>query len=285
MSEPVQLQSGPASVELLPSRGCNISNWRAFGRDIFYVDQSSLASPSIKYKGGNPIMFPIFSTLRLDGEGHLLYDGRHICLEQHGIARISPHWTPLSVDKSTARFQLKSCDSTRKIFPFDFELDLSVELQPDALVFEQKVFNPSTRDELPFSAGFHPYFKVSDPANCEISGIPVGTSYDMRLNSGETALGQHYCGRLPLGIQEINHHFVGPMRTLRLRDRLTGHDVTIRVSNDYRCLTVWSLPGEPFVCVEPNTGRRGALENRENLLHLQPGQSWKGQVRFELSSS
>ena len=118
--------------------------------------------------------------------------------------------------------------------------------------------------------------------HCEVSGIPVGARHDVRLNSGEKELGAHHAGTLPLGRREVNHHFRPQRGQVRLRDRLTGRDILLEISPSYPCLTVWSLPGEPFVCVEPVSARRGAFETREDLVRLPPGETWKGWLRLRL---
>ena len=89
---------------------------------------------------------------------------------------------------------------------------------------------------------------------------------------------------LPLGYEEINHHMVNQARKVTLKDRKTTRRVSITPCPSYPCLTIWSEPGNPFVCLEPNSARRGAFETRELLNQLPPQQSWSGSVIFTVEN-
>lgn len=278
----IKLQNKTSSLHLLPYRGGAVSNWKIKQKDILYLDPTTYHSSSIKFQGGIPVMFPIFSTLNLDGSDKLIYDGKKIKLAQHGLARLQSNWKANHNTENEVSLYLMSSEDTLSIFPFPFELEIQYRLGEQHLDIEQTVTNPGT-SHLPFIAGFHPFFKVSHPKNCEISGIPYGTPYYLQLNSGERDFHAKYQSSLNLGHEEINHHFRGNFQQLRLRDRLNATDILI-TSSGYPCTTVWSEPHRNFVCIEPNTGRRGAFETRKDLIRLAPKTSWKGKMRFKVNS-
>lgn len=279
----IQLQNQQSKLSIDPSRGANVNTWTIEGHDIFYVDPISHAQPNVKYVGGNPVMFPIFSTLGLNGESHLLYDGKSINLSQHGLARLSREWKYELIDESSVRLTLCSSAGSLRVFPWEFELTVTYTLLEHQLQLSQSVRNTGT-STLPFVTGFHPYFSVSRASNCEVIGLLEGTPCQKISNHGPDDLNAHLPHRLDLANNEINHHFVSHARHTQLVDRLNGRRIAVRPDKNYPCLTVWSEPQKPFVCLEPVTGRRGAFETRENLIRLAPDELWTGGLEIEVLS-
>ncbi len=277
----IELKSKSSKLILLPDRGLNCASWTVQDKEVFYVDPVSFNHHEVKYKGGNPPMFPIFSTLAMNGDSHLNYQGHGLYLAQHGFARLAQDWQILKQNKNSCTCMLIDSDVSLAIFPFPFELTIEFRLDDHRLTLRQSLRNPGNTP-LPFVAGWHPYFKVSDPRHCRIEGLPLGVQYDYRPNRGDSLPRQLYDGHLPLGLEEVNHHFSSAPRELKLVDLDDKRDILIASTSVYRCVTCWSEPGEPFVCLEPVTGRRGALESGENLTLLAPGAEWHGQVVFSV---
>jgi galactose mutarotase-like enzyme len=274
------LNNGSAQLGVSPYRGAATCFWKINGKDIFYVDQKSLKKKDLKFVGGNPVMFPIFSSLGLNGQTQLRYDGFNIQLPQHGLARLSTEWRSNLNEPNQLSLYLSSSAETLRIFPWDFILEMTYTLGETSLTLEQKVINTGNKT-LPFVAGFHPYFQVSDPKHCELSGLREGQPCYFVSNYGPDDMQAHLPSRLPLGTAEVNHHFDNSARTITLKDRLNGRRVSITPHN-YPCATIWSEPGRPFVCIEPVTGRRGAFESRENLVRLPVGECWQGKIVMQV---
>lgn len=279
----IELKNGKASYVINPYRGGASCSWKVDGQDIFYVDKTSYSKPTIKFKGGNPICFPIFSTLGLYGQETTLYDGRNLSLPQHGLARLSSQWRANLDSNASAKLYLQHSPETLKDYPYPFELEVTYYLYEDGLRLTQKVYNPGT-SPLPFVIAFHPYFKVSDPLNCEVSGYLPGTPCYAIPNHGTHDFKANMPDQLPLGREEINHHMVTGSRKITLKDRLTTRRISLHPSGEYPCLTLWSEPNQPFICMEPTSGRRGAFQTRENLTRLAPGDSWEGQIEIRIEN-
>lgn len=273
----IQLKTSHSQAQIDPARGANLCSWSIQGRDIIYVDPSSYAKDQVKFVGGNPVMFPIFSTLGLHGENHLRYNGKSIQLNQHGLARLSKRWQAKQHRDNHVRLSLRSDEDSRKIFPWEFELVVEVELREHGMQLRQIVTNTG-EETLPFVAGFHPYFCMSSAEHAEIVGLREGIPCYATSNHGPDDLKAHLPHRLPFGSAEVNHHFASEARTVQLIDRLKGRRIKITPSPEYPCLTVWNEPGQAFVCVEPVSGRRGAFQTREHLTRLAPQNVWKGQI-------
>ena len=273
----IVLQNGKAKLAINPYRGAATCFWQMDGRDIFYVDQTSYRKKEMKFVGGNPIMFPIFSTLGLLGQSQLRYDGKFVDLPQHGLARLSSSWRSNLLQENQLQLYLSSSPESLKIFPWDFNLQVTVTLGENSLVLEQKVINTGT-ETLPFVAGFHPYFQISDPIHCELSGLKEGQPCYFVSNHGPSEYNGHLPAKLALGSAEVNHHFNNESRAIKLVDRLSGRRIVVAPDENYPCATIWSEPGRPFVCVEPVSARRGAFETREHLLRLAAGETWCGKI-------
>jgi galactose mutarotase-like enzyme len=277
----IELINEQARCEILPYRGAATGHWQINGKDILYVEPESFASSNMKFVGGNPVMFPIFSTLGLEGQSELHYNGQLIQLPQHGLARLSSEWRANQTKEHQVKLYLNDSEKTRSLFPFPFSLEQTYTLGANSLTLEQKVTNHGTSD-LPFVIGFHPYFAVSDPKHCEMSGILPHRPCYFVSNHGPDNMDSHLPSTLPLGDEEVNHHFHQGHHTVTLKDRLVGRTITMERSPSYQCMTVWSEPHRPFVCIEPVTGRRGAMETREHLIRLAPNTSWSGSVRIRV---
>lgn len=279
----IELKNGKASYLINPYRGAASCAWTVAGQEIFYIEPESYAAPKIKFKGGNPICFPIFSTLGLHGEDHLIYDSLKINLPQHGLARLSSRWRANLDSPASAKLYLQHDEETMKVYPFPFELEVTYYLFEDGLRLVQRVYNPG-KATLPFVMAFHPYFKISDPLNCEVNGYLPGTPCFAIPNGGHHNYQAHMPQMLALGREEINHHMVTGSRKITLKDRLSTRRISLHPSGEYPCLTIWSEPGQPFVCMEPTSGRRGAFETRDNLIRLSPGKTWEGQIEIRIES-
>jgi galactose mutarotase-like enzyme len=279
----IKLKNGEASYLINPFRGAASCSWKIANQDILYIEPKSYSGPQLKFKGGNPICFPVFSTLGLHGENTLHYGSRKLFLPQHGLARLSSRWRVNLDSSASAKLYLQHDEETLKAYPYPFELEISYCLYEDGLRLMQKVYNPGNT-ELPFVIAFHPYFKVSDPQNCEVSGYLPGTPCYAIPNAGTHDFQAHMPQNLPLGHEEINHHMVTGSRKITSKDRLSSRRISLHPSGEYPCLTLWSEPGQPFICMEPTSGRRGAFETRENLVRLAPGKSWEGQIEIRIES-
>ena len=124
----IHLSAGKAKYTINTIRGASTCQWSIDGKDIFYIEPKSYAGKQIKFKGGCPVMFPIFSTLKSNGESSLYYNGKLIQLPQHGLARLSTCWRVNQESESSARLYLQTHKESLDDFPFAFELEVLYEL-------------------------------------------------------------------------------------------------------------------------------------------------------------
>jgi galactose mutarotase-like enzyme len=254
------------SLRLVPERGGLVTGWRSGGREWLYLDEARFADPTLSVRGGIPVLFPICGNL--PGDRLPLPQG-DTTLRQHGFARDLP-WTlePLADGEGVA-LTLVDDATSRAAFPFAFALRLELRLGAGSLTIAARVSHtgPPEAPPMPFSLGFHPYFRVSDPAAVELVGLPE-RCFD-HLSQTEVATSSQL-ERLGAGVDLLAR----PLGTaVTLRDPAAGTTLSLELTAPLDRVVVWSDPPRPMVCLEPWSGPRGALLSGDGRLTLAPGDS------------
>ncbi len=76
---------------------------------------------------------------------------------QHLFSFIATSGKQSTETAASLTLELNSNEATRQVYPFDFQLIFTYQLQGNSLKIHQKVINLSP-EKMPFSIGFHPYF-------------------------------------------------------------------------------------------------------------------------------
>lgn len=124
------------------------------GEEVFFVSETGT--------GGMPLCWPWFGGL-----------GPREDSLRHGIARYRDFevvaTNRMAGDVATLTLRLVSDDETRRLFPHDFALTVSVRLSDRLTV---TMTGENTGGE-PFAVteAFHPYFAVADSRKCRVEGI------------------------------------------------------------------------------------------------------------------
>ena len=251
----VPLRSGELSVEIDPL-GAQLSVLRdSHGRDLLWN-----GDPAI-WAGRAPILFPIVGALR---NGQYRVGAKTYQLPRHGFAR-GKRFEVIETAAGAATFRLSADDSTRAVYPFQFQLDVRFALQGATLSITSSVRNFG-REVMPASIGYHPGFRWPLPF-----GQPRAAHF-IELAAAEGATIRRLDGA---GLLTPERHPTPVVnRRLALEDGLFRDDVVIfdeirsrsvtygapqgpriRVSYpDASYLGVWTKPGAPFICIEPWRG-------------------------------
>ncbi len=253
-------------IEVVPERGGIISKWKIQGQDILYLDQERFANAQLSVRGGIPILFPICGNLP---NNLFIYNDKKYQLKQHGFARDS-QWKVIeqSLDNSAKiTLELESNEQTHLVYPFDFQLIFSYELNGNKLIINQSYTNNS-REKMPFSVGFHPYFWCRDKSKLELD-IPANEYQDQI-----TKAIYNFDGYLDYNQEEIDIAFKKLHKNYTsLIDHQRRLKVTINYSNLFSTLVFWTVKGKEYVCLEPWSAPRNALNTEEQLNYLEPGQT------------
>ena len=257
-------------VVIAPSRGGMMTRLSLGGRHRFFLDESTLRDPTKNVRGGNPVLFP--------SPGKLADDRwQYGTLKQHGFARNLPWEIEMTKTDGDARatLRLRSGESTLHDYPWQFLAEYTYILAGMKLRIEQKFTNHGT-EPMPFGAGFHPYFHVkqSDKAATKI-GTKATRAYD-NVTKKEIALE----GKIDLTKREVDLHLLDHGAEPCTLDTPSGK-LVVRGSPEFTHFVVWTLEGKDFVCVEPWTSPGNALNTKDRLVTLAPGESKTLWVEYE----
>ncbi len=276
----VAIKSDGLSAEIDPL-GAQLHALRdADGRDLLWD-----GDPAI-WTGRAPILFPIVGML-VDGRYRL--GGETYALPKHGFARHSV-FDVAQQTTSSATFRLRAGEETLKVYPFQFELDLSFMVEDSTLTVRASVANRG-KEAMPASFGFHPALRWPLPYGKERADHRLAFEHDE-----------------PAPIRRIDREgaveptaYSTPIkgRELVLRDDLFENDAVIfdklesRSVNygaptgpqieiafpDTPYLGVWTKPGAPYICIEPwhgiadPQGFHGDFRDKPGVFEVAPGEA------------
>ncbi|WP_373525017.1 aldose epimerase [Nostoc sp.] len=266
-------ETAGSQLEVVPERGGIITRWRIQGQEIFYLDTERFTHPDLSVRGGNPILFPICGNLP---DNVYTYNGQQYILKQHGFARELP-WEATeskTEDKASLTVVLNSNEQTKAVYPFDFQLAFTYELQGNTLEVRQEYKNLSSTP-MPFSAGFHPYFLCGDKSQLKVN-IPSGQYQD-----NKTKKTQSFDGNFDFNQDEIDFVF-GQLtsRSASVIDNSRKLELHLDYDDFSTWLVFWTVKGKEFYCLEPWSATRNSLNTGENLTVLEPGASYSASVRL-----
>ncbi len=264
-------------IEVVPERGALITRWCVQDRDILYLDEERFANPQLSVRGGIPILFPICGNLP---DNFYTYKGKQYTLKQHGFARDLPWEVTEQVTDNLASITLvlNSNDRTRAVYPFDFQLAFTYQLRGNSLKIQHRYTNHST-ENMPFSVGLHPYFLAEDKTQLDFD-IPASHYQDQRSKEIFP-----FTGNFDFNREEIDFAFTSiNSNSTSLRDNRGRLEVKISYSNIYSTLVFWTVKGKNYVCLEPWSAPRNALNTGEQLTNLESGDSYESVVEMSVNN-
>jgi galactose mutarotase-like enzyme len=269
-------EEADAYLEVVPARGGIITRWQICGEDILYLDRERFKEPNLSVRGGVPILFPICGNLPDNTYQH---QGRNYTLKQHGFARDLP-WQVSKQSTETAAsltLELNSNPATRQVYPFDFQLIFTYQLQGNSLKIHQKVINLSP-EKMPFSIGFHPYFQVTDKTRLSFD-IPSSQYLDQRSKTLHS-----YSGHFDFNLEEIDAAFPQITRhQSSFSDSYHQRQIILGYDDLYTTIVFWTLKDKNYICLEPWSAPRNALNTGEHLTYLEPQSSREAIVEMRVN--
>jgi galactose mutarotase-like enzyme len=248
----IGIRSAALSARIDPL-GAQLSQLRdASGRDLLWN-----GDPAV-WNGRAPLLFPIVGMLA--GGGYRL-GTREYRLSRHGFAR-GRRFEVVTSDAASATFRLAADDSSRALYPFEFELETRFAIEGAELTVTTRVANRGSTD-MPASFGYHPGLRWPLPYGEPRAehGIEFETDEPdpiRRLDSNgllaAEAQRSPVAGRRLALADALFESDVVIFDRIRSRSVLYGAGRGPRIRMrfpDTPYLGVWSKPGAPFVCIEP----------------------------------
>ena len=225
-----------------------------------------------------PVLFPICSNLK---NKQYTFDGKVYNMPSHGFAR-DCDFSILNHSENSVSFSISSENYNPDCYPFDYELIITYTLVGKRLDVKYTVNNPADR-EMYFSIGAHEgYICDGGLSNYEIifdtEENLQAFELDGTILSGNTYMVGENCRVLPLKDEYFN---IDALIFKHLRSRgmyLRNIKTDEKIRIDYKgfdYLLIWSIPGAPFVCVEPWCGitdsadTSGNLREKEGIIRLE----------------
>jgi len=270
----LNLQTEQSQLEVLPARGGIITSWQVQGQEIFYLDKERLANPELSVRGGIPILFPICGNLPDDTYTH---NGQQYTLKQHGFARNLP-WEVIqqevSPQEAWAILRLESNEQTKAVYPFEFQVQFTYQIQGNTLEIRQEYANLSSTP-MPFSAGFHPYFYAPDKSQLEFA---IPSNQYQEKGSKEIV---SFDGNFDFQREEIDFAF-GNLNgnSSYITDKGRKLQLIMEWDDIFSTFVFWTVKGKDFYCAEPWSAPRNALNTGEHLTTLAPGATQTATIRL-----
>lgn len=217
----------------------------------------------------SPILFP---NVGRNFENYCIYNGERFDTELHGFAR-SSLFQCIDKKEDCISFQLSDTEATRAYFPFAFQLKISYLLEGRNLKVLWEVTNQDDKT-MYFTIGGHPGFNVPILENTK------QTDYKLIFKQPELEyILVHEGGSgtadptkpYQLSLEPVGEYYGCPV-TEHMFDNdalifdnsqvqwvgIAYPDGTPYITMDCSGFTnfgIWSLPGAPYICLEPWMGR------------------------------
>lgn len=268
------IQTNQSRLEVVPERGGIITSWQVQNQEILYLDEERFANPQLSVRGGIPILFPICGNLP---DNTYTLNDKQYTLKQHGFARDLP-WKStqdqVTPEKATLTLVLSSNEQTRAVYPFDFQLAFTYQIQGNTLEINQEFTNLST-ERMPFSTGFHPYFLTVDKTQLKFE-IPSQEYQDQITKEIHS-----FNGDFDFNRDEIDVAFKQlSAKSATVTDNARKLKLTLEYDDTYSTLVFWTVKGKDYYCLEPWSGPRNAINTGQHLTVLEPQASHTATVRL-----
>ena len=252
----VQIANEFLTVEINPL-GAELTSLKGNVSGLEYLWK---ADPAV-WKRHAPVLFPFVGRSKND---QYTYQGKTYPMGQHGFARDRQFEVEESGDQK-AVFLLKSDEASLAIYPFEFELRVSYQVQDMHLVVNYDVKNTASTAPMYFSIGGHPGFKVPMTADTQFDDYfvdyrPQKSRVKIPLQGAFINLNERTLAPTDVAT-DISHDLFkddamiyelkGQENVFSIRSEKTPHAISMKLSAPF--IGVWSPhPTEGnLVCLEP----------------------------------
>ena len=235
----------------------------------------------------SPILFPIVGTLK---NNSFNYKESEYHLSRHGFAR-DMEFELIEKLENSATFSLISSEESRKVYPFDFELQICYSLEENKLNIDYKVINKNDAI-MPFSIGAHPAFALPKPFEnyaLLFEHNEILTSYELEND----LLSDHF-STIEMIDKQVPLNYSLFEKDALIFKKLQSKSITIlenqnpllRVQfDDFPNLGIWTKSNAPFLCIEPWLGYSDTVHSTGNILEKEGIQLLEAKKSLECNFS
>ncbi len=235
----------------------------------------------------SPILFPIVGTLKNNSYS---YNRKSYVLSRHGFAR-EMVFNLIFKNETKAVFSLKANAETKKVYPFDFELQLAYSLSDAELTITYEIFNKGV-EAMFFSIGGHPAFALPNTFDQYRLGFEQNeslTSYELKndLLSDDTRQIALDKNQLPLtyALFEKDALIFKSLISKQIQIIENNRPILNFSFTDFPNFGIWTKENAPFICLEPWVGYSDVLHTSGNLSDKEGIQLLEGNTSAEFSFS
>lgn len=265
--------------------GAELKSLKCDGKEhIWYGDPAF-------WTGSSPVLFPICSGLKDD---EFIYEGKTYTMQKHGFARRA-EFAVETVDTSSATFLLSSENCPQENYPFQYEFRIIYTLIGKKLNVEYNIRN-LTDGDMYFSVGAHEAYHCPEgienyqivfekPENLDAYQLEGPLLSDNTKSYGQNtntlqldnSLFENDC----LIFKNLNS------RSVNLDNKTTGQKIKVNFDG-FNYLLIWTVPGAPFICIEPwcgitdNVNTTKQLNQKEGIEKLEKGGEFYRLHSFEI---
>lgn len=238
----------------------------------------------------SPVLFPIVGTLK---NNCYYYNDKKYELLRHGFARTSD-FELIQQSNTHVVYSLKSSNEIKKVFPFDFELQISYVLTGATITIGYTVIN---NDEvaIPFSIGGHPAFAL--PQNFENYTLQFTEQETLECFKLEHDLVSNHSFEIKLLNKQLPLQYEMFRGDALIFKKTQSKEITILENNksllkvsfhDFKNLGIWTKLNAPFICIEPWMGysdtnfSSGNIFEKEGIQLLEKDKSYKCAFSIEI---
>lgn len=243
----------------------------------------------------SPILFP---NVGRHHENQYFYNGKVYEAIQHGFAK-DMEFSCVEETENTLSFIIQDTEETKKYYPFSFALTITYKIQDRKLDVIWKVENKNT-ETMYFTIGGHPGFNVP------ILEDTCQTDYKLLFkNKGEVEYCQVY-GMTGTADEKKTYKLplepYGEYEGCNVTETMFENDALIFDNSQLSCVGIgypdgipyimmdctgftdfgiWSLPGAPYICLEPwmgrcdNYGFKDDISKKPDIVALKPEETFQ----------
>lgn len=238
---------------------CSVSEYAAEPQSIVLDGVDFLWYGDPQFWGRRaPMLFPICGALK---EEKYLYQGKEYTLPKHGFAKMLP-FTVAEQKEDCVTFLLEANEETKKNYPFDFALYITFSLHDATLKTTYTVVNRDTQAPLYCNLGAHEAYLCPEGVDAYDIVFHGGAPTHKRMLQGSFLT----TAEKPIEVQGdrlamktayfAEDTLVFPYlktRSVTFAKRDGGRSVTVDFP-DFEHLLLWTVPGAPYLCIEPWNG-------------------------------